>query len=110
MFIRLFIKTIDNIIATETVKNVLSHIPSEFISKVDVKIEPYWKFDDVLVAELKIELSRELNDEVINDFLYSISNNWMFLGYENSEALSSHTMENCILKYSLEMIDVHFLD
>lgn len=110
MFIRLFIKTIENDIAKETVKNVLSHIPSELISKVDIKIEPYWKFDDVLVAELEINLFKELDKSMKGEFLYAIANYWMFLGYENSEALSSHTMENCILKYSLEMIDVHFLD
>ncbi|WP_284691977.1 hypothetical protein [Clostridium zeae] len=42
--------------------------------------------------------------------MYAISNYWMFLGYDNNEAISSQTMEDCILKYCVEMIDVHFVD
>jgi len=93
VFIRLFIKTKEHDKATETVKSVVSNILEVFINNTSVKIKPYWKFDDVLVAEISLELLKELDDKVKSEFLYSISDNWMFFNMDKSEALSSETME-----------------
>lgn len=109
MFIRLFIRITDHNKALEIAKNVASNIPSELIKNISFKVEPYWKFDDTSVAEIRLDTFKELGGNVKNEFLNSISNNWMFFGYDKSECISSKTMEGgCAMNYDLDMIDVHF--
>lgn len=109
MFIRLFIKTNAQDKATETVKNVVSNIPESYVRNISVNIEPFWKFDNISIAEIKLELLKELDDEVKSNFLYCISDNWEFFNPDKSAALSSETMKGgSTLKYDLEMIDVYF--
>ena len=111
MFIRLFIRTTLHNKASEIVKHVVSNIPNEFIIGMNYKIEPYWKFDDTMVAEINLEISKGFDDKAKNDFLNSISDNWIFFHHDKSEALSSITMEGgCTMHYDLEMINVQFRD
>lgn len=109
MFIRLFIRTIVYDEASLIAKEIVSNIPKEFIKSSSVKIEPYWKYDDTLVAEIKLELLKEFGYEVKKKFLNSISDNWIFLGIDNSEAISSKTMEGgSTMNHDIDMIDIYF--
>lgn len=110
MYITLYIKTLDYDKAKDTVNNVLSNISQEYIKNINFKLEPYWKFDDLLVADIELKLNNELDAPTREKFLYSISNNWIFHRHDKSEALSSETMEACQLKYNLEMISVDFIN
>lgn len=105
MFIRLFIHTTSQDEANNTVNDVLREIKPLIIKVDSIKIEPYWKFDNVMVAELRLSNKENLVLDEIKTFLYFISNVWDFLK-SGDEALSSYTMEGCILKYNLEMIHV----
>lgn len=105
MFIRLFIRTTNSDVANETIENVLSHIKKENI-KSKRKIEPYWKYNYITVGEIDIELFKELDNDEKKSFLNYLSNKWRILG--DNEAISSLNIDECCLKYNLEMIDVHF--
>lgn len=110
LFIRLFIRTTSHDKAYETAQNVVSNISNEMITETNYKIEPYWKFDDSMVVEIRLEISREFDDKEKMNFLNSIADKWTFWGPDNSEALSSETMEDCRMKYDLEMINIFFKD
>ena len=105
MFVRLFIKTINKDNAIEVVREVLSHINEDNIKCKDINIEPYWKYKDVTVAEIKLELYRPLSSNDRDNFLNSISNKWI---YFDEEVLSSDSMDNCKLNYNLEMVTIFF--
>jgi hypothetical protein len=106
MFIRLFIKTDDNGKAIEIVNNLISYINEENIKYKEIKNEPYWKYDDVTVSEIKLELNRPFQENEREDFLNIISNKWVYLGEE--EVISSTTIDCCKLNFNLEMINVFF--
>lgn len=106
MFIRLFIKTINKDEATEVVSKLLSYINEDNIKYKDISIESYWKYEDITLSEIKLELYRPFNNNDRDDFLDSISNKWVYFGKE--EVLSSEDMDNCKLNYNLEMVNIFF--
>lgn len=106
MFIRLFIKTKDSKKSIMIVNDLLSYINEDNIKYKDIKTEPYWKFDDITVAEIQLELNEPLHSKKKEEFLNNISNRWLYFGEE--EVLSSETMNDCRLNYDLEMINIFF--
>lgn len=60
MFIRLFIKTIDNDKVEMAIKYLMSYINKDNIKYKDIKTELYWKFDNTTVAEVQLELHKPL--------------------------------------------------
>jgi hypothetical protein len=106
MLIRLFIKTTSNEQAMIVAENLLSLINDDIEYK-DINTKPYWKFVDMTIAEIQLELFNQLQGEKREEFLNSISNRWLCFGDE--ELLSSDTMENCKLNYDdLKMINIFF--
>lgn len=106
MFIRLFIKTIDNDKAIEIIRNLLSYINEDNIKCKDIRTEPYWKYGDVTVSEIKLELYRPFQSNGREDFLNCISNKWVY--FNDEEVMSYATMDQCKLNYNLEMINIFF--
>lgn len=106
MFIRLFIKTIDNDKVEIAIKYLMSYINKDNIKYKDIKTELYWKFDNTTVAEVQLELHKPLEGTAKDHFLNSISNRWLYFGEE--EVLSCVTMEGCKLIHDLEMVNIFF--
>lgn len=106
MFIRLFIKTVDNDKVEIVIKYIMSCINEDNIKYKDIRTQPYWKFDNTTVAEIKLGLNKPLKGKKKEDFLNNISNKWLCFGEE--EMLSSAALEGCRLGYDLEMVNVFF--
>ncbi|OOM82401.1 hypothetical protein CLPUN_02490 [Clostridium puniceum] len=106
MFIRLFIKTTDKDKIEIVIKYLMSCINEDNIKYKDIKTELYWKFDNTIVAEVRLELYKPLEGKEKEDFLNRISNKWLYFGEE--EMLSFVTMEGCKLSHDLEMVNIFF--
>ncbi len=108
MFIRLFIKTTETEKAIMVVNELLACINEDYIEYADVETEPYWKINDIIVAEVKLRMVKPLRGNKRIEFLNSISNKWEYYGED--EMLSSLAMENCNLNYNLEIINIFLTD
>lgn len=104
MFIRVYV------FANDTEKTM--HVYKEIIEPLQIcienyniiKLEKYWKIEDMYVVESKIELNDKFNDNVWKSFLRNISDQWKFYGEPIYEALSSIKDEEC--KYMLEGVNL----
>lgn len=77
---------------------------NKYIKKFKYKSnKPYWKIDGMYVVEIKIEFNDKFNENKFNQFLEIISNNWLTLGIQDEELISSNTNFT-----ELEMINIVF--
>ena len=106
MLLRLFIKTIDYNDARASINSVLSNIGKGNIKKQTIKVEPYWKSDEIIVGEINLELFDSLGDEERDKFMKQVAVKWLF--FDEGEVLSSNTMEGNKLNYNLEMVNIFF--
>lgn len=106
MLLRLFIKAIDYDDAKISINSVLSNIEKSNIKRQTIKIEPYWKSDEVIVGEINLELYELLGNDERDKFLKQIAVKWLF--FDNDEVLSSNTIEENKLRYNLEMANIFF--
>ena len=106
MFIRLFVKTTEDEVVSESINGVLSHIKNENIKTIEIKKMPYWKYEDTTIAEIKVELNKRLYKYESEIILNGISNKWLMLS--DDSATSSLGIDGVNLKYGLEMIDIQF--
>jgi hypothetical protein len=106
MLIRLFIKTTSYDIAKETISNVLSYFKNKVTINQSIEMKPYWKFDNVIVCEINLELSKTLVIEEREEFLSGIATKWLYFG--DNEVLTSLTIDGNSLNYNLEMTNIFF--
>jgi hypothetical protein len=106
MLIRLFIKTTSYDIAKETISNVLSYFKNKVTINQSIEMKPYWKFDNVIVCEINLELSKTLGIEEREEFLSGIATKWLYFG--DNEVLTSLTIDGNSLNYNLEMTNIFF--
>ncbi|MCC3868992.1 hypothetical protein [Terrisporobacter mayombei] len=103
LFIRLFVYSNNKKESRNITEGIVKPL-NDYINKIKYKSnKPYWKIDGMYVVEIKIEFNDKLNQNKFNKFLKEISNNWLTLGMQDEELISSDT--NFI---ELEMINIFF--
>ena len=107
MFIRLFVYANNEINAKEISENIISNIESFIVEKKYIKIETYWKIEQIYIIELSIELNKEINTEAWINFLKRISDKWEFYGDPIDEILISESLNGCdYIRKDISMINI----
>ncbi|MFB8425050.1 hypothetical protein ACFC4S_23825 [Priestia megaterium] len=108
MFVRLYITAQNEPEAKGNLIIVLEKLKSILIKTNVEKLEPYWKFNDMYVVELSLEVKKDLTLSGLKYLLESISDRWEYYGEPINELLASKTVEGCnyILK-NVEMINIY---
>ncbi|RUT37911.1 hypothetical protein EJP82_27510 [Paenibacillus anaericanus] len=94
MFIKLFIEGISQSDAENELWKIMQERNYNLQSLKIEQITNYWKLESVYVCEVTLMLKPHVNEE---EFLYKLSNKWLFFEDEQTEALCSDTMEGCTI-------------
>jgi hypothetical protein len=105
IFVRMYVYAKD---AIDISNNFLSIFNSITRSVSDQNFDPYWKFEDMYVIELKMQLLMDQNSKAFNDKLLIVAENWITFDDPVIELLASDTDKNCKIKiHGVNMINIH---
>ncbi len=109
MYLRLFIETENFEFAKNILSTVLNPIDKK-VKKLDiVKLEQYWKMEELILLEAEIELHCDLSEHDRGLLIYNIADRVEFRGEPIDEILVSRTMLECnIYIKELYMIIIYF--
>lgn len=103
MFIRLFVDAHGENEALQLAENGLNDAKEYIFSKEIQKIEPYWKTENTFV----VELSAELQPNMLPQFLAVFSDTWIEFGSPANELLASRSHEACkYIKAGFQLINI----
>ncbi len=107
MHFRVFAQTLDFKEAEDVFYDVISSLKPN-IKNISVEnVEQYWKFDDLVVVSAKVELVKELDDELLDTYLKTIANTWCRTGDEGEDITISNTIDDVeIYKDKVEFVDI----
>lgn len=109
IFVRMFVYSNNEKDAINISNNFLSIFNSITRSVSDQSFEPYWKFEDMYVVEISIQLLVDKNSKAFNNKLSFVAENWITFGDPVIELLASDTDENCKIKiHGVKMLNIHF--
>lgn len=95
MLIKIFINADTEVKAIKVYNEFIEKIGNFIEEEKNIKIEPYWKYDDMYVIETIIILTCTPNDMQFQEFLHKISDKWQFFGLPIDEALASINSDGC---------------
>ncbi|HBI02455.1 MAG TPA: hypothetical protein DDY49_00310 [Paenibacillaceae bacterium] len=107
MFIRIYLNTDNQQDALNILENVLNQLDVEIQNKEIVKVEPYWKMEEVYIIEVSF-LVNKLTEEGFEKFLEKISDKWTYFDHPINEVLASETTDGCTFLFpGVKLINIH---
>lgn len=107
MIVKIFANASNKNEAIEVYKNFINII-NEYIKFEKLKkIEPYWKFKDMYIVEVSVDLHCQFGSEHFDQFLYRICDKWEHFGNPIDELLASASnVETGYILENVEMINI----
>ncbi|WP_338751109.1 hypothetical protein [Bacillus sp. FJAT-52991] len=109
MFIRLYLNAKNKDQAQHSINKFLKIFEPITESEQLLKVEPYWKIENIYVAEIDIIPQENYTSKSLNEILYEISDHWIEFGDPVNELLASATDDNCkFIIPEFNMVNIHF--
>lgn len=109
MRVRIFINAATEDEVTKVYEKFIDLTKSNIKSEKVIKVEPYWKFEDMFIIETDILLNCDISSDRFDELLQKISDKWSFFGIPVNEALASATTKGCrYIMDKVEMVNIFY--
>lgn len=95
MFIRLYLNAKNKDAAQHALNKFLQILKPIVENNKLLKIEPYWKIENIYVVEIDVINTKNYTKTKLNELLREISDNWIEFDDPVNELLASSTGDSC---------------